>query len=346
LSADPLTRPLLITAGLCTAFTFQSRQNTLLGGAVLALAILMSSQSLRRKLLDLAWVALGFGLGLAVLLMIVATWGDLRGYFYVVFVYPKNYAKATYQTLPQMIYSFGVLFKFLWVQVFGLILVILCCLLRFDKTFKKRRIPIFLAAATLSGIFICLAPLKAYSHYWASLVPFVALLAFAYLDERQSAPSRTGKLICAACAGYLVSLSLLSASYFAIATYTRGMRANLDKVVERVNSTAGKSDTLLVLGEQIEAAYVCYQTRPLPANPVFSSMQMEPYWSEILPKKFDVVFEEYLKAPPSIIVVGPHLSEGRPGVANQVRLLAALQKRWCYREDFSINKYKIFVKCN
>ena len=327
--------------GVATCLTFNSRQNTLLFGLLPVSAILFTQASVRNKLLGLLLIAGSFFCTFLLVLFWLLGWGDLQGYFYTVFEYPRLYARAT------SIKGAISLFLDFWQSSLCLIIIILAAF----SIIYIRRYRFLVVTAIGIGLLVCVAPCKPYLHYFSNLIPVVGLLLAVCFAEPNLAEVRSKRLLVGCFAAY-VFISGTRTTLYPI------LKPTINQFVEvafAVNKVADANSTLFVSGPVTETAFIQFAARTPPANTYFFDVQLNPYWSYILPQKIDVVVAEYISKPPSILALHKEvinrISDRSTNVSNSERsnsdrLILDLLYKFVYKKVKQVNDWQLFVRQN
>ena len=165
-------------AGVLSCLAFHVRQNALFSGTVPLLSILLSGQSNQAKAVGAAVMAGAAVACWGLVLALMASIGDLHGYFYTVFTYPRLYANAgeSGSNLDLLL------------DVFQLVLPILLAIL-LGLTWGGRYQWLAVGAAII-GVGFCMLPQRPFPHYWANLLPTIALLIGLAMQDPRPGASR------------------------------------------------------------------------------------------------------------------------------------------------------------
>ncbi len=143
---------------------FHVRQNTVLCGLLPFLAVMLAGRSWRDRAIAGAWMIAGGIAAWGVVIAIVLWLGDLHGYFWALFVYPRIFASqgSAGDMFELVQYFFGTSLPLI-VAIFGLLAA------------HGRYLPLTLAAIVV-GVGGCLLTFHNHAHYLANVLPYVALL--------------------------------------------------------------------------------------------------------------------------------------------------------------------------
>ena len=329
----------LVGLGISLVLAFNARQNTVVYGAVAGAALLLVHQHWRQTFVRMGLVASGIVGGWLVVLAVVMATSDLPAYIDTVFLYPRRYAASA----PAGVGLFNIVWLIvqLVLQPLGLILLALLGLNLFERGADNWKIRSFLLLAALVGVAQCVLPMKPYGHYWANVVPLMALLAFAYLDSAQGEPRRMRSRICLA---FCAVFGLLAVSTCISVAASRSL-VRLDKIVAELDGISGRDDSLYVMSAWDKSAYLCFASRAQPAHRFFWCMQLDPYWCQALPQPVDEVLAEYTADPPTVIVAELQMLEhAEPEHSHKVELVKRLTERYAYETVSTVSGHRILKR--
>jgi hypothetical protein len=308
--------------GICLTFAFNTRQNTVLYGIVPLTAIILSHVERRETAIRLATLAGGVVAGWLVVLCVVLGTSNLPDYFDTVFLYPRRY--ATISDGNNGSNPVIALLSSLLRAPSGIMGATFAGLSLAGDWRKTWKLKLLLLCTVFIGVVLCVLPQKPYPHYWASLIPVVALLAFDYAGSESNAHRQQPALLCLALCGLLVAIATINCAE----AQQSPKNASLNEVAAAVNHATTPTDTIYVLST--DCPYLCYSTTARPAHRVFCCYQLNPYWSKILPEKIQDVMTDYENHPPTIIVAQVDVINDRGRGSNSVDLANRLMKRYDY----------------
>jgi hypothetical protein len=354
--------------GICWTLAFNVRQNTVLFGIVPLTAILLSHVERRQTALRLAGLAGGVAAGWLVVLCVVLGTSSWPDYFDTVFLYPRRY--ATISDVGNGVAPVTALLTSLLKAPVGIMGATFAALSLAEDWRKTWKLKLLLLGTIFIGMLLCVLPLKPYPHYWASLIPVVALLAFDYagsasgaqssllktvtgstrhpensveLTDReapapvlQQANRRQPALVSATLCGLLVAFAAINCAD----AQQSSKNASLNEVAAAVNRATTPADTIYILSS--DGAYLCYFTTARPAHRVSCCFQLNPYWSKILPENIRDVLAEYESHPPTILVAQVDVLTDKGRGSNMVDLANRLMKRYDYVLVDTVNGHWIF----
>lgn len=331
-------------AGLSLGFLFQIRQNTILTALVPALLIASSPGSARRKFHGLMAAAGGFLAVTALLFVVVAAVGDLREYLYVLLTYPKKYVlNVSYagilSSLEILISSF-VNSGFFAISIIAISILVYRLILE-----KQTSLLLFSATAVFVGLVNCVSPLKAFSHYWASWIPFLAVFFFLLAEEEETSLQSTGGLISIGSLVYLGVVFVLVALNAGIRPFWDIFRAQYSPVVQTMEKLAGPSDTVLGLG--IDTIYLLYESRLHPALAFPWDYQLSPGWENLRPRTDEEVRGDLERSPPNFIVASKEIFASPEDVSPRdfrADLWRRYQSDTAYKLAADINGWKVLQR--
>ena len=153
-----------LAAGRFAAAAFHVRQNAILCGLMPALAVLLSGEGVKDQLRAVAALAVGAVAVCGLMLGIMAACGDVPGYFYTVFLYPRVFADAGGADEVRLLarYFLGTSLA----QFMGL----------FAAIAADSRYWLFVVGLIVLALASCVLPMRNHPHYLANTLPYVALL--------------------------------------------------------------------------------------------------------------------------------------------------------------------------
>ena len=153
-----------VAAGALAIAAFHVRQNTVLCGLLPLLAVMLADRSWRDRIAAVAWMVAGGMAAWGVVIGIVLWLGDLHGYFWALFIYPRIFAsQGKQEDMFQLVQFFAGTTLPLIVALFGLLAA------------HGRYLPLTVAAIAV-GVGGCLLTFHNHSHYLVNVLPYVALL--------------------------------------------------------------------------------------------------------------------------------------------------------------------------
>ena len=314
-------------AGAATCAGFHCRQTALIAAVVPAFAVAAAPSTVRCKLAGIAAGAAGFLIIFLVAAGTVVWLGDWNGYIYTVFVYPSLYAGA-------------VSFEFLLAMGAGFLSMLAPLLvLSLAPEALASRYRWFVLAAGLISIVMALAPLRPYYHYLASLLPFLAIVFFIFLDVKGAVV--TSRKVKAGVAAGVTAFVLFAALNNVILAVVNPNAYLLTDVAAEIDKISGKDDTLFVVGDH--GACVYYFAHIPPANMYFAPMLLDPPWSAILPEKIEAVLAQYRSRPPTVLTVHTNLL-GLKTRLNSLNLVDEYLRSGAYSIAAEKNGWTIFKR--
>jgi hypothetical protein len=319
--------------GVLAVVTFHIRQNAVIT-AVLPLAAMLCSQESRQcKIRALAIAAAAGAICWSAILIWVWRIGDLRGYAYTVFKYPRLYAHCGSLSAP--IHLFPILFL-----THLPLLFFFCAAIAMLGKFRRAVILSLVVAAMMIAL-----PMRGsgFGHYWAGFFPFIAVyLALAMESSALSAAGRwvmVGAILFAAAGTGIYHLFLITKTH----TY-----ADLLQVDAKIESLVPPNSTLLVIGDMDSCGLVYCSHLPA-ANTYSFVFQLEAPQGNILPKPIDGIFADYLKHPPDVIFITDDdynqlndRSDDNP--PNPTRLIRMLVDKYTYRTSSPVSGFHLLVR--
>jgi hypothetical protein len=305
--------------GGLSVIAFHVRQNAALAGLLPLLAIMYSDDSLRRKIGALALFATVAAVCWGAIILWLWRVGDISGYLYTVFEYPRLYAR-----LGSPVEWLRLLDAFLATQLPLLLLLPVGIILLGDL-----RWPVIVSLAI--AIVMVVLPVRSSGHYLASWFPFIAI--YIALAMENSIIARGGVRWVS-----LVSIILLGVTGAAEQlrdVADRPMYDPLVSVSEMIEKAVPPNATLLVCGG-MESEGLVYVSSLNAANTYSFMFQINPPQSDILPKSVDQIFSEYLEHPPDVIFISDDyynevVDQSVAVPSNPARLVRLLLGRYWYR---------------
>ena len=267
------------------------------------------------------------------MLGLVAVIGDLKGYYYTVFVYPGLYSHyGDLTAIPDLLVRL-----FLHsVPLVAAIFVGLC---------MGRKYQWLAIAMIVIGFFCCMLPQRAFAHYWANLLPFVALLmGLAMQDAVENA-----RRVTLAVLAWLGAFSALFIPMRIIAANINSSQLRYERVAAATDKIAPANATLLVIG-RLPCQAIQFASRLPAANTFSADFQFLPPWCDMLPKKLDTIFGEYLSNPPGVIdidkaVLPRILANPEPkDLENNLMLARLLLAKYRYHPIAEQDEFEICVR--
>jgi hypothetical protein len=325
-----------IVAGAAAALAFNTRQTAVLCVVAPLAAVLLTPGPLGRRLGGVAAGAVGAIAGaLAVLALVLLIGGDLSGYRYTVFEYPRLYATADATAVGRKVRTFG---AFLLQHVISSPLVLFLAIP--FAGLRGRRLIMTLAAGVAAVGAGCVAPLKEYLHYWIGLFPCVAVAWAAWAAPALGSEPRFPRPLTAGVAAFLM-INAAAIVVLAIADYQGHVK--LDEVCMAVDAAAGPRGTMFAIGDR--ADYIHFRCRTPPAHAHYNEMQLNSYQANILPRPVDAILAAYLDRPPTVLVVGPPSGYGTTdgGAGRATELVDRLRARYSYAPREPVQGRQIYV---
>jgi hypothetical protein len=315
--------------GALMVIAFHIRQNAALGGLLALAAIVRAGEPLHRKIRALALFAAVTALCWGAIILWIWRIGDLSGYFYTVFEYPRLYARnGSYR---ELIYLVGF---FLQTQL-PLLLIFSAAI----AALGGLRWPVIISLSL--AIIMIMLPLRAEGHYFVSLFPFVAIYIALGLENFAIHWPR------ARWAGVwtVLLVGVIGAAdefhnVMDLPTYS-----SVQSLANTAEALAPPNATLLVCGEE-SLAYVSH----LPAANTYSCMmQLDEPEGDILPKSLDAIFDDYLKHPPGLICMTDKdfneiVDTKSPPQTNGERLIRMLASQYWYRVAAPVDGYHFLIR--
>jgi hypothetical protein len=307
-----------VALGALAVITFHIRQNAVLAAILPLLAILQTDESIRRKIGGLALIGAVAAVCWGAILLWMLRAGDLHGYLYTVFEYPRLYARN------------GSLHE--WVDLVDNCLqthlpltIFLSAAISMLGEYRK---PVIISLAVV--VMMTLLPMRASAHYWVSWFPFVAI----YIALSIESPAIAWEGARWAGAWAIILLGAFGGIDHLRNVAQRPTYFPLLILEHLTESVAPPDSTLLVVGPNQTAALVYISH--LPAANTYSFMfQLVSPEGDILPKPLDLIFDDYLKNPPGIIfITDDYLTEATNDKlekrSNPARLVRQLAQRYRY----------------
>jgi hypothetical protein len=199
-----------VLVGALACLAFHVRQNAVFCALIPAFAIWKAEAPLRDKaLIALGGTLLGGLLAWAVVLALVVWTGDVRMYFWTVFVYSRSYAAVG---------NFGEFFQLwwhLWMSPLSVVIVLFACLAAYRR--QDLGFVVFIVAVALTA---ASCPMRVHAHYWACTFPYVALLIGIGVERMSELSGRLAGMLTAAMALLVVPATIMQLAVSA-AYYTR-----------------------------------------------------------------------------------------------------------------------------
>jgi hypothetical protein len=319
-------------SGAATVLAFNTRQNTLLSGLAPLTALALTAPPGRRLSGAIAWAAGGVLAFAAVLALLVSVGGDLAGYYYTVFEYPKRYSAMS--TTGENMRNAGILIYFLLSSPLILFLAAPWVDLR------GWRLPTILGVATAAMVGGCLAPFKPFAHYFINLFPCAAAAWAGWAAQGVGREPRFPRPLAV---GTMIFLASCGAGMALFSVGARERHLKLDAVCAAVDAAAGPGGTTLVVGDGSQ--YIHFHGRTPPAHTYYNEMQLN-YFAGLLPRPFDAILGDYLDQPPTVLAVGPPAGtpDGAPGRGPE--LVNQIRARHRYVSRGTVNGFEILVRAD
>jgi len=321
-----------ILVGVCACAAFHIRQNIVLSGALPGLAILLAPRTMGEKVAGVISCAAGALAMWGLVLGLVYAYGDMRGYFYTVFVYPRAYASAgNWNNVVELA-------RMLWETPLPFIMAL------FGLISANSRYKWLITVAAVIGILSCVLPMRAYTHYWSNSLPYVALMIGIALQRTERVDRRLAwiyTLSIAVAVLPMTSMRLLSNLY-------QPQTQPMVRVAEMVDLVAPDNATLMVCGPW-NCELIQFSSKLPSANRYSWVNQFQPPWINILPDSLDTIFGEYLASPPTVLVVDQGYltaalsEEGPPDGYEHLRLVRLLWTQHKYRVANTVEGYVVAV---
>jgi hypothetical protein len=245
-------------------------------------ALAFADESPRRKLEGLGLLALGALAAWAAVIALVFAVGDVRGYFYTVFVAPRRYAGQP-RGLIELVSEFRNSWTtFVILGAMGWLAVV-------------PRVRWFAAAVGLATLAATVAPMRAHFHYWEQVTPGLVLLV--YLAGRELEPSRKALWALA----MLPAFVLGNVGWTLAKCVTDRSTARAASAAHAIDSQARPGDRLFVGGHYSGTIY--FFTRTEPANTYFWEYYLYGV-ADVLPTPIETVLAQYREHPPELLVLG------------------------------------------
>jgi len=250
------------------------------------MVLLGTDEPIGQRVIGLVAMAVGGLLAWLPILAFVAATGDLDMYFWTVFVYPKSFARVgSLSATIQLVMT-------VWTISLPLLVAAFTC---FALTPRNRW---FVALNLAVGIGICMITRREYAHYWSNSLPFVAVIIGLGMQRLLELDRGVARRVAFGLAAALVVPACFRA-YIAIVNPTHQVMA---KLAAAVDAQSPEDATLLVCGPGPSEA-IQFASRLKAASMYEWMFMLRPPYPDILPKKYDQIVEEYLAAPPGVIVV-------------------------------------------
>ncbi|MGD1276465.1 MAG: hypothetical protein ABR964_04495 [Tepidisphaeraceae bacterium] len=322
-----------VLIGVLAVVAFHIRQNAAVAAVVPLASVGFSPQPWRQKALGIAAMAMAALLCWALVLLLVISIGDLHGYFYVVFTYPRVYAQAGGKTELVALASYGA----------NTLLPLVALLFAGLALLGKHRW--FVAGLMVVGIALCPIPWRGFPHYWVNLFPFVALCMGIGL-QRQTIPAANLRWTITAAISLAVILSAAAALY---ETYLLPSYIGFQKLAAIADQVAPPGSTLFVCGPYHSAAVVFASSLPPAHSRYWFSYEIDHETPELLLESRDAICDDYLKHPPGVIVIEQDwandvLHPASPTDTTSVRLIRTLATRYRYVIKGTVVDYLIMVR--
>jgi hypothetical protein len=304
--------------GALGVITFHIRQNAALAAILPLLAIFYCNESRSRKIAGLAIFAAVAAACWGAILLWIWRIGDLHGYFYTVFEYPRLYAQNgsvddLFDLVDNVLQSHLPLVLFLSAGI---------------ALLGEYRRPVI--ASLIVVTVMTILPMRSSGHYWVSWFPFVAIYialalespAISWMGARWAG---TWAIILISAIGGIDHLRAVAQT----PTYAALLR--LDELTERL---APPNATLLICGP-MQAEPLVYISRLPAANTYSFVFQLLAPQGNILPKPANQIIDDYLQNPPGIMLVtGDYYAEAGDDkvqtLSNPARLVRLLENRYSY----------------
>jgi hypothetical protein len=325
-----------LAVGALTCLAFHVRQNTLFSVLIPALALWQSQEPLPRKIVALAAIAIGAAAAWVAILGLVAWLGDLKMYFWTVFIYPRSFAAVGNS------WDMWLLWGRLWLTSLPYIAALFAGL-----AWSRRRDLWFVMATVAVAVYSVSCPMRDHAHYWVGSFPYVALLIGIAIERMCQLDIRVGWTLASSLAVALVP-AIAMQLYIISGLNTFEEFAAIAATVDRLAPPDG---TLLVCGRgQSEA--IQFASRLSPANTYEWMFQLNEPWAGILPIPVDEITAQYMAKPPDAIVmladilkavsVDPEL----PNLTGDLRLVRTLVKGYEYRIVAEQGSYVVALRVN
>ncbi len=318
--------------GVSSCAAFHIRQNIVLSGALPALMVLLAPASAMAKFRG---ACAGLAGGLAVwglVLGLVLKYGDLHGYFYTVFLYPRAYAgEGSFRLVIDLA-------AVLWMTPLPFMMAL------FGYIAATPRYRWLVIASVVIGLLSCVAPMRAYSHYWINLFPYASLIFGLAAQQTETRDRRMAWVYVVVAA--IAMLPITGARL--LNNFMEPQTERCVRVAERVDQIAPPGATLTVCGPS-NCELVQFSSKLLSANRYSWVNQFQPPWISILPDSIDTIFAGYLADPPTILVVDEEYlrtalsPEGPPKGYNPMQLVQRLCAQHKYRIVETVNGLVIAI---
>lgn len=314
-----------LLVGMLTCLAFHVRQNTVVSLLIPMFSLCQASHTLKRFFCGVTFIVLGGLATWACVLGLVLVMGDLRAYFWNVFIYPREYAAAGSFT------EFLYLWWHLWTSPLSIIIALFACLA------ACRRQDLFLVAIVIAvGLFSASCAMRTHYHYWVGSFPYIALLVGLGTQRANESAARVAWGLTGCLATFLIPAALMQIVMCSLFTERHSVYTN---IAEKLDSLLPCDRTLLVLvgDDALHSEAVQFASHLQPANTFEWSFQLNEPWARILPMPLEEIIEQYLSSPPDAIVTTHEFvaltnSDREPYVSRgDLRLLRALNKRFRYK---------------
>jgi hypothetical protein len=207
-----------------------------------------------------------------------------------------------------------------------------------------RRQAAFVVMMLVVGWVAAMLPARNFAHYWANTFPYAALLIG--LGTEQLSRVSTWKAWALA-AGLALVVLRGTCDYFA--EFEPRALAAYENLAAATDALAPQDGTLLVLGK-MPCEAIQFASRLRPANVYEWMFQFIKPNHDILPTPFDEITQQYLAAPPDVLVIegGQHVCcdpSCSPGEErDDVRLVQQLLRRHSYEPAARLGDFEISLR--
>ena len=307
-----------VLTGAATTMAFHARQSALLFCLVPLVALARARQSWRDRA---AIVGMTVGAGVAtwaLLVVSLAPFTDLAGYWHITFRYPFLFAQ---QDMNQT----------RWQLTEPILMTPLCVLGTFFFTLAvSGRHRLLAITATAAGLIATLASPRAHTHYWAQMLPVIALLIL-LANERNR---RWDRKITVACLAAMGVAAVAGVSQFLDTAFNASEGGLFREVAGALDRAAQPGDTVFVLGP-MPSDYILFASAVPPAHRFYCPWQLNRPRADLLPEPLEQIFRDYATHPPSLLVVERHYLEAIQKLPIQlpqeIQLIQMLVTRYAYR---------------